>query len=170
MTTDTTIQKVVVTRAVIRNVVSRGAAARTVYAGGAQGPAGAAVTGTLISVVWGTPAAESGNAIEVQASCVDYDGSAFVSGLVAVELLVSDGAADNEPSHTAYFTAASTPVGSILAGSGTARAVFQTNSSGLFKIAVHETAAADRYVWVKTGGHQQLFCRARDGVLQLTFT
>lgn len=124
---------------------------------------------SFVNVVWGTPAAESGDAIEIQATVQTLDGTAFSTGLVAVKVTVSDSAADNEPSSTATLTVAGTPVGTILAGTGTATGVWLTNASGEFKVKVSETAAASRYLWVAAGGHCQLFVKAKDGIQQLTF-
>lgn len=124
---------------------------------------------SFVNVVWGTPDAESGDAIEIQATVETLDGSAYSTGLVAVQVTVSDSAADNEPSATAIISAAGTPVGTLLAGSGTATAVFLTNASGAFKVKVSETSAGSRYLWVKAGGHCQLFVKAKDGIQQLTF-
>lgn len=124
---------------------------------------------SFVNVVWGTPGAESGDAIEIQATVETLDGTAFSTGLVAVQVTVSDSAADNEPSATATLSAATTPVGTLLAGSGTGTAVFLTNASGAFKVKVSEPAAASRYLWVRAGGHCQLFVKAKDGIQQLTF-
>lgn len=124
---------------------------------------------TLISVVWASPGAESGNAIEIQASCQDFAGNAFLSGLVDVQIVVSDAANDSSPSATATITAATSPVGSILDGSGTATVVVRTDSSGNFKIKVSETAPGDRYLWLSPGGHSRLYPRSSTGVQQLTF-
>lgn len=123
----------------------------------------------MVNVVWGSPGAESGDAIEIQATVETLDGTAYSTGLVAVNVTVSDSAADNEPSATATISAATTPVGTLLAGGSTATAVFLTNASGAFKIKVSETATASRYLWVKAGGHCQLFVKAKDGIQQLTF-
>ena len=124
---------------------------------------------SLISLVWASPASEAGNAIEIAASCQDHAGAAFASGLVDVEIKVSDAANDSEPSHTATITAADTPVGSLLSGSGTATVVMRTDSGGNLKIKVNETAAASRYLWVRGGGHSRLWVRSSTGVQQLTF-
>lgn len=124
----------------------------------------------FVNVVWGTPAAESSNAIEVLGSCEYLDGSTYTTGLAAIRVIVSDGAVDREPSATATINEANTPVGTLLAGGGTATAEFLTDSNGQFRIQVTETAAADRYIWVQAGGHFQLFVKAKLGVLQLTFT
>lgn len=123
----------------------------------------------LISVVWGTPGAESGNAIEIAASCVGFAGEPFLSGLVDVRIIVSDGAADASPSHTATINAAAIPVGTITEGAGTATATVRTDSGGNFKISINETAAASRYLWTTTGGHSRLWVRSSTGVQQLTF-
>lgn len=124
----------------------------------------------LINVIWGTPGAEVSNTITVSASSADLDGNTISSSEIGVMVIVTDGAADNEPSETATISAASPAVGTLVAGDGTATAMFKTNASGNFSIKVTETAAASRYVWVRAGGHFQRFVKARDGVLQLTFT
>lgn len=131
--------------------------------------AAAALPPTFIDLVWAAPGAESSDAIEIQASIQDQAGNAITSALVEVEVRVSDAANDYEPSSTAIITAAGTPVGTLLAGSGTATTVWQTNSSGLFKIKVTETAAADRYLWIRAGGNTRLFVKSLNGVQQLTF-
>lgn len=125
---------------------------------------------SLIEVVWGTPSAESSNAIEVQGVCYDINNAVYTTNMVYATVVVTDGAADAEPSSTATIDAASTPVGTVVAGAGTATAVFKTNASGQFKIKVTETAAASRYIWVRSGGHQQVYVRARDGILQLIYS
>ena len=121
------------------------------------------------NVVWGTPGSEASNAIEVNATTEYLDGTSYASGLVAVRCIVSDSPTDSEPSATAIINAATAPVGTLLAGGGTATAEFITNSSGEFRIRVTETAVADRYIWVKAGGHYQLYVKAKNGLLQLTF-
>jgi hypothetical protein len=134
-----------------------------------SGASGPGWTPQLVNVIWGTVGAESSNAIEVPASCADVSGTALTSDEIGVMVIVSDSAADAEPSATATISAASSPVGTLLAGSGTATSVSKTDSSGNFKIRVTETAAASRYIWVRAGGHFQRFVKARDGILQLTF-
>lgn len=124
---------------------------------------------TLISVVWASPGAEAGNAIEIQASCLGFAGEAFISGLVDAQIIVSDAANDSSPSATAVVTAADIPVGSILDGSGTATVIVRTDSSGLFKIKVTETATGSRYLWLSPGGHSRLYPRSSTGVQQLVF-
>lgn len=123
----------------------------------------------FIDVMWNTPGAETSNAIEVSAYCQELDGTLINSAEIGVSILVSDAANDTEPSATATISAAGVPVGTLLAGSGTATAVFKTDSNGQFAIKVTETAAASRYIWVRAGGHYQRFVKAKDGVLQLTF-
>lgn len=124
----------------------------------------------LISVVWGTPAAETANAIEIAASCYGFAGAPFLSGLVDVQIVVSDAANDASPSATATISAAASPVGSIMDGTGTATAIVRTDSNGQFKIKVTETAASDRYLWLSPGGHSRLYPRSSTGVQQLTFS
>lgn len=130
---------------------------------------GAPPTLEFADIVWGTPGAESGNAIEVAATVYDLNGNVYATGEVSAVIVVSDSAASCEPSATATITAATVPVGSLLAGSGTATAVFKSNSSGLFTVKINDVNAGDRYLWVRSGGHQQLFVKARDGIQQLTF-
>lgn len=124
---------------------------------------------SLISLVWAAPGAEAANAIEIAASCQDFAGVAFASGLIDAEIKVSDAANDTEPSSTATITAAGTPVGTLLSGSGTATVVMRTDAGGNLTIKVNETAAASRYLWVKGGGHSRLWVRSSTGVQQLTF-
>jgi tetrahydromethanopterin S-methyltransferase subunit F len=125
----------------------------------------------LIEVAWDAPAAESGNAREVLGRCYDLYNVAFNSNVVYVTCVVTDSASDFEPSATATISAAPvSPVGELVAGGGTATAVFKTNSNGQFKIRVSETAAANRYIWVRSGGHMQVYVKARDGILELQFT
>lgn len=131
----------------------------------------AAIDPVLISVVWGSPGSESSEIIEVAASCVDFNNVAFASGIVEVEIKVTDSAADAEPSATATLAAAATPVGTLLSGTGTATVVMRTNASGLFKVAVTEaTATVFRYLWIKQGGNARLWVRSSTGVLELSFT
>jgi hypothetical protein len=131
---------------------------------------GAIPSGTLINVVFGAPSAESANTIEVLATCTDFDNSVFLSGLVSVRLRISDSAASNEPSDNAIFVNPAIIVGQNLSGLGTATVVYMTNSSGQFRISIQDTTTGDRYVWLEAGGHSQLFCRAKDGILHLIFT
>lgn len=129
-----------------------------------------ALNSALITLTWGTPGPESSNAIEVTGSCSGFAGSTFASSIVDVQITVTDAANDSSPSHTATLSAANTPVGTLLDGSGTATAIFRTDSNGQFKIKITEISASDRYLWVSTGGHSRLWIRSSIGVLQLTFT
>lgn len=140
----------------------------TVSAGGSSGGGGSDVNDVLVGLVWGTPGAETGNVIEISGSITSYDGTLFLSSLVDVEVTVTDGATDGEPSDTAYLTAASSPVGTVLAGSGTATIVMRT-SGGFVSIAIHESSAAHRFLWIKGAGHERLWVRAVDGVQELVF-
>lgn len=134
-----------------------------------SGGGGTVVPSHFINVVWGTPGAEISDAIEVAASSFDVNANVINSSEIAVTVIVSDGASDTEPSATATIDAATVPVGTLLAGGGTATAMFKTNASGQFSIRVSEASAGDRYIWLRAGGHFQRFVKARDGILQLTF-
>ena len=138
---------------------------------GIQGPPGAGLetlSPLLVNVVWGTPTAESGNAIEVTATITDADGVSLSTSILDVEILVSDGATDNEPSATATLAAGASPVGTVLAGSGTATMVIRS-ASGSFKVRVSESAAGYRYLWLRGAGHCRLWPRSTTGVLELIF-
>lgn len=126
------------------------------------------VTNVLVGLSWGTPGAEASDIIEISGSILDYDGNALASSIVDVEIMVTDGATDGEPSATATLAAASTPSGTVLAGSGTATIVVRSNA-GVFAIAVHETAVAHRFLWVRGAGHERLWVRAVAGVQELVF-
>ena len=119
----------------------------------------------LVGLTWGPPGTETGNAIEISGTLTDFGGAALSSSLTDVEIIVSDGATDCEPSATAIIAAGTVPVGTVLAGSGTASLVIRT-ASGSLKVKVTETAAAYRYLWVKHGGHARLWIRAVAGVLE----
>lgn len=143
-----------------------------VVTGCAQGPAGpsgsAVINDELLSLEWGTPGAESGNAIEIVGSVKKLDGTSSTSSAVDVKIIVSDGATDNEPSATATLSAANTPVGTVLAGSGTATMVIRS-SSGSIKVKVSESSAGHRYLWISGAGHERQWIRAAAGVLELVF-
>lgn len=135
----------------------------------ASAGSGSDINESLVSLVWGQPGAEAANAIEVPGSLLDFTGLALLTAEVDVEVRVTDGAADNEPSATATLSAANTPVGTVLAGTGTATLVIRTSVSGTLGVRVSEAAAGFRYLWVRQAGHSQRWVRPRDGVLELTF-
>ena len=136
---------------------------------GPTGPSGTAnVTSALVKLQWGSPTSEAANTIEITGSMLDFDGAALSTSVADIQIVVTDGAVDGEPSSTAYLTAASSPVGTILSGSGTATAVIRS-ASGSIKIAIHESSAGNRYLWVRGAGHEQLYVRAADGVQELVF-
>lgn len=142
---------------------------------GVQGPPGPPGSGTgastvgLVQVRWDLPTAEVSDVIEISGNVLDYDGQPLASSVADIEVRVTDGAVDGEPSATAFLTAASVPVGTVLAGSGTASLVVRSHSGSL-AIAVHEsTANCHRYLWIKGAGHERLWVRAADGVQELVF-
>lgn len=148
------------------------ASAPVVVTGCAQGPAGvsgtAAVNSELLSLEWGTPGTESGNAIEITGTIKKLDGTSSTSSTADIQIVVSDGATDGEPSATATLSAASTPVGTVLAGSGTATLVIRS-ASGSIKVKVTEASAGHRYLWISGAGHERQWIRAAAGVLELVF-
>jgi len=98
----------------------------------------------LVEVVWGVPGAKSGTAIEIQGSCQDVTGATVASGEISFMVMVTDSAASNEPSDTATISVGTiTPLGSVLAGDGTATAHFKTTNAGTFTIKVSEPGAVD---------------------------
>lgn len=121
-------------------------------------------------VAWGSAGAESGNAIEITGTVTNIAGNAIAAATSEVEVMVSDGANDAEPSATATIAAAGTPVGTLLSGSATATVTMRTNSSGQFAVSVGETAAASRYLWVRQGRNSQAWIKANASAKQLTFT
>jgi hypothetical protein len=124
----------------------------------------------LVEVVWGVPGAKSGTAIEIQGSCQDVTGATVASGEISFMVMVTDSAASNEPSDTATISVGTiTPLGSVLAGDGTATAHFKTTNAGTFTIKVSEPGAGIRYIWIRPGGHCQRYVKARDGILPITF-
>ena len=142
---------------------------------GVQGPPGPAGSGTdggttgLVQIRWGAPTIESGNVIEIAGSVLDYGGVPLASSVADIEVRVTDGAVDGEPSASAFLMAARTPIGTVLAGIGTASLVIRSDSGSL-AVAVHEaTANCHRYLWIRAAGHERLWVRAADGVQELIF-
>jgi hypothetical protein len=145
-------------------------------AGGAPtfGAVVAADIGTAVAVLfgqvtWGTAGAETANVIEIQGTVGDIAGTAIAAATSEVEVCVTDSATDAEPSATATIAAAGTPVGTLLSGTGTATITIRTNSSGLFSLAITETAAASRYLWVRQGRNSQCWIRANAAPKSLTY-
>lgn len=129
-----------------------------------------AVAAMFSYVSWGTAGAETANVIEIQATMKDAAGNTLAAATTDVQVIVSDSATDGEPSATATLAAAGTPVGTVLAGSGTATIIMRTNASGLFSIAISESAAASRYLNVSQGSNSQAYVRANAAPKQVTFT
>lgn len=145
-------------------------------AGGAPtfGAVVAADIGTAVAVLfgqvtWAAAGAEAANVIEIQGEVGDIAGTAIAAATSEVEVCVTDSATDAEPSATATLAAAGTPIGTLLSGTGTATVTIRTNSSGLLKLAVTETAAADRFLWVRQGRNSQCWIRANASPKSLTY-
>jgi hypothetical protein len=122
------------------------------------------VVNLFASISWGTPGTEVSNAIEVTGTALNMQSATIASTSTIAEIRVSDSA-----SATATLTAAGTPDGTIVAGSGTATLVIQTSANGTFAVKVTETAAASRYLWVNQGNGSRTFVRANSAPLTLTF-
>ncbi len=121
-------------------------------------------------VEWGTAGAETANVIEITGTVKDLTGTAIAAATSDVKIVISDTATTANPSPTATGAAAGTPVGTILAGTGTGTLFVRTNASGQFAIAVSEPGAASRYLNVSQGVNSQAFIRANAAAKQLTFT
>jgi hypothetical protein len=145
-----------------------GASASTFWRGDATWAAIPDTTG-LAQITWDAPGAESSNVIEIQGRLKTNAGVEIASANGEVEIIVSDSATDAEPSATATLAAAASPVGTLMAGSGTATARFRTSAAGYFKVAVSETAAASRYLWIRQGTNSQYWIRAGEAPKQVTF-
>lgn len=128
-----------------------------------------AVADLFAQVNWGSAGAESGNAIEVPATVQDIQGNTLAVATTEVEVMVSDSATDAEPSATATLSAATSPIGTLLSGTGTATVTFRTTSGGLFTVKVSEAAAGDRFLWVRTGRNSQAWVRANASPKSITF-
>jgi len=122
-------------------------------------------------VTWGTAGTETSNAIEITATVAQgpNGGGALTNTNSVVLVVVSDSATDCSPSATATITAAGTPLGTLLDGTGTATAVFRTSSAGTFRIKVTETAVGSRYLWVMQGMSSQVYLKAAATPTVLTF-
>jgi len=122
----------------------------------------------LVSVEWQEPSSESSNSIEVSAKIYDSYGDDFDTDVVDMEIVVTDGASDYEPSETAILTAANSPVGIVLSGSGTATLNIRSQG-GSVKFKVTEPGTAHRYIWLRGSGHCRAWPRSTTGVLELQF-
>lgn len=158
---------------------SLGTTAQVLIGNGSGAPSFGAVSTTVLAdavadlfaqVNWGAAGAEAANVIEVPATVQDAQGNTLAVSTTEVEVMVSDSATDAEPSATATMAAAGTPVGTLLAGSGTATVIFRTSAGGLFTVAVTQTAAQSQYLWVRQGRNSQAFVRANASPKQITFT
>jgi hypothetical protein len=121
-------------------------------------------------VEFGTPGTETANVIEITGMVKDLTGTAIAAATSDIKIVISDTATTANPSPTATGAAAGTPVGTILAGSGTGTLFVRTSAIGTFAIAVTETAAASRYLNVSQGVNSQAFIRANAAAKQITFT
>lgn len=119
-----------------------------------------AITSLFAQVNWGTAGAEALDAIEVPATVQDMAGATLAVATTEVEVMVSDSATDAEPSATATLSAAGTPVGTLLSGTGTATATWRTSASGLFTVKVTETGIGERFLWIRQGRNSAAFVRA----------
>ena len=118
---------------------------------------------------WGTAEAEAAHVVEVTCTVKDAKGAALEAATTEVTVIISDSATDAEPSATATGAAAGSPLGTLLAGSGTATLKFRTSATGTFSIAVTELASGNRFLWVSQGPNSQAFVRANAAPKSLTF-
>lgn len=135
----------------------------------AVGDLSTTLTLALAQVVWSAAGAEAANVIEVPATVQDLTSTTLAVATTEVEVMVSDSATDGEPSATATLAAAATPVGTVLAGSGTATIAMRTSAAGLFTVAVTEAAVGSRFLWVRQGRNSQAYVRAVASPKSITF-
>lgn len=145
-----------------------GASASTYWRGDATWVA-APSPGTLAQFTWDAPGAETANVIEIQARMKDNSGTEIGSANGEITIVVSDSTTDAEPSATATIAAAGTPVGTFLAGTGTATVKMRTSAAGYVKIGVLETAVGSRFLWVSQGNNSQYWIRAGEAPKSITF-
>lgn len=125
----------------------------------------------LLQVVWGSPGSEVSNTVNISASIEDAAGDVIASNTFCVEIIVSDSLTDSSPSHTATLSAAGTPLGTMLSGSGSATAIMQTSSLGTFSIAINEaTPTVNRYLWTRTGPGSQGIISADAPAQEISFS
>jgi hypothetical protein len=130
---------------------------------------GAAVAVLFGQVTWGAAGTETANVIEITGTVGDIAGTAIAAATSEVEICVTDSATDAEPSASATLAAAGSPLGTMLSGTGTATVTMRTSSSGTFSVAITETAAASRFLWVRQGRNSQCWIRANASPKQATF-
>lgn len=127
------------------------------------------IMGLIARISWGLPEAEAGNVIEVQATALNLDTTPLIGGAVEVEVLVTDSTTSAVPSASATLAAATSPVGVVLAGSGTSLLTMRTSVDGLFRVAVLEVGVGSRYLWVRQGPNSTALVCAHAAPLPLTF-
>lgn len=131
------------------------------------------LTATLLAsfgqVSWGTAGTETANVIEITGTVQNANAVTIAAATTEVQVIVSDSSTDAEPSATATLAAAGTPVGTLLSGTGTATVTVRSSASGTFALAITETAAASRFLWVNQGPNSQCYVRAIASPKSLTF-
>jgi hypothetical protein len=129
------------------------------------------IAGNFAQVIWGTPGALTSQTITVSAALNDLNGNPFSSDVCDIELTITDGIADSEPSHTATLSAAGSPIGILMAGSGTASVTVRTASGApAFNILASEASSGSvRYLWVCASRNTQISVTDGGQPLRLQF-
>lgn len=121
-----------------------------------------ALADVLAVVTWGTPS--SG---EVTGTVKDFNGNVLAVATTTVRIVVTAAADDINPDATAYLTAAASPVGTVLGGSGTSTLAIKTSASGTFAVKVN-AATGTVFLHVLGGGGSQAHVRSGQAPLEIT--
>lgn len=126
-------------------------------------------TAGLATGAWGAPGTEAANKIDTTLQMKDAAGTNLAVATCEVEVCVSDSATDAEPSATATLGAASTPLGTLLSGAGSATATYRCSAAGQIAVGVTDASVASRFLWIRQGKNSQFWVRATAAPLQITF-
>lgn len=107
-----------------------------------------------------TPGSGSAGSTPVSGLITDTAEAPLTAARAIVELMVSDGNTDAEPSATATIVAGGT--GDVLAGAGTATVHVRADTSSLFTVDV-EDSTSTRYLWTRQGPGSPVWVRQAGG-------
>jgi hypothetical protein len=109
-----------------------------------------------------TPGTPGSGSTPVSGTVTDTESAALTSARAILEISVTDGTTDAEPSATATLTS---PL--ALAGAGTATLLLRVDTAGAFTLTV-TSSAATRYLWVRQGPGSPVWVRQASGPTAVT--
>ena len=127
--------------------------------------------GQFCNVVWDTPDAQVDNYVECTFHLEDLSGNPFTSSVTDICIIASDGELDADPSHNADLSPAGTPLGTWLAGSGTATSVVRSAAATpAGKVRVTADVAATYWLYAVASQNTDVFVKAKIGPCQIVIS